>query len=218
MFLILKDNNLIFQINVKIFSDDQWSPLQILRYVLIKRQNCDKLGGKKMENETEQKMTRKSIRLKEYDYAQNGYYFITICTKNRKCILSTIENYNERRDLVGATIGRPCSSVICSKLTLIGKTVEKYIKKMKIIYKNIDIDEYIIMPNHIHIILIINEKQKVTISQMIQQLKGIISKELKESIWQKLFYEHIIRCEKEYLQIKQYIQNNPYNWEDDIYN
>lgn len=89
---------------------------------------------------------------------------------------------------------------------------------MKIIYKNIDIDEYIIMPNHIHIILIINEKQKVTISQMIQQLKGIISKELKQSIWQKLFYEHIIRCEKEYLQIKQYIQNNPYNWEDDIYN
>lgn len=164
-----------------------------------------------METETEQKITRKNIRLREYDYAQNGYYFITICTKNRKCILSTIENYNERR-------GDHWSSIICSKLTLIGKIVEKYIKKMKIIYKNIDIDEYIIMPNHIHIILIINEKQKVTISQMIQQLKGIISKELKQSIWQKLFYEHIIRCEKEYLQIKQYIQNNPYNWEDDIYN
>lgn len=164
-----------------------------------------------MENETEEKITRKNIRLKEYNYAQNGYYFITICTRNRKCILSTIENYNECR-------GDHWSSVIYNKLTLIGKTVEKYIKEMKIIYKNIDIDEYIIMPNHIHIILIINEKQKVTISQMIQQLKGIISKELKQSIWQKLFYEHIIRCEKEYLQIKQYIQNNPYNWEDDIYN
>ena len=105
-----------------------------------------------------------------------------------------------------------------NELTKTGKITEKYLNKISTIYKNVTIDEYIIMPNHIHIILIINEKQEVTISQVIQQLKGIISKELKQTIWQKLFYEHVIRCEKEYLKIKQYIQNNPYNWEDDIYN
>ncbi len=154
------------------------------------------------------KITRKNIRLKGYDYAQNGYYFITICTKNRERILSTIK---ERR-------GDHWSSEYSNELTQIGKITEEYLKKIETIYKNVTIDEYIIMPNHIHIILIINDKQRNTVSQIIQQLKGIVSKEIKQSIWQKLFYEHIIRCEKEYLQIKQYIQNNPYNWEDDIYN
>ena len=157
------------------------------------------------------KIKRKNIRLKEYDYAKIGYYFVTICTKNRECILSTIKEQNCCR-------GEHCSSDLLNELTKTGKITEKYLNKISTIYKNVTIDEYIIMPNHIHIILIINEKQEVTISQVIQQLKGIISKELKQTIWQKLFYEHVIRCEKEYLKIKQYIQNNPYNWEDDIYN
>ena len=73
------------------------------------------------------------------------------------------------------------------------------------------------MPNHIHIILIIKNKGEISISKIIQQFKGKITKELKYSIWQKLFYEHIIRNEKEYLKIKEYIINNPLNWEKDMY-
>ena len=73
------------------------------------------------------------------------------------------------------------------------------------------------MPSHIHIILIIHKKEKNSISKIIQQFKGMVTKDLGYSIWQKLFHEHIIRNEKEYLKIKQYIINNPYNWENDKY-
>ena len=73
------------------------------------------------------------------------------------------------------------------------------------------------MPNHIHLIIGINKKGKTNISNIIQQLKGIISKSIGKSIWQKSFYEHVIRNEKDYYIIKEYIQNNPDNWEKDKY-
>ena len=148
---------------------------------------------------------RKRLRLKNYDYSQAGYYFITICVKNRENILSKIEN-------VGSSNARPKNI-----LTEEGKVIEKHIKEIEIMYQNIVVDEYIIMPNHIHMILIINQKEKVTISRIVQQLKGKITKKLKYSVWQKLFYEHIIRNEKEYLLVKEYIKNNPYNWKNDTY-
>lgn len=71
------------------------------------------------------------------------------------------------------------------------------------------------MPNHIHMLIEINKQYKNSISTIIQQLKGKVTKEIGYSIWQKLFYEHIIRNEKEYLKIKEYIINNPINWNDD---
>ncbi len=73
------------------------------------------------------------------------------------------------------------------------------------------------MPNYIHILLLINYKTETTISKIIKHLKTNISREIKYSIWQKLFYEHIIRNEKEYLKIKEYIQNNVINWQTDKY-
>lgn len=66
-------------------------------------------------------------------------------------------------------------------------------------------------------ILAINRQSNNSISKIIQQLKGKITKEIGYSIWQKLFYEHVIRNEKEYLKIKEYIINNPINWEKDEY-
>ena len=102
-------------------------------------------------------------------------------------------------------------------LTPIGEKVDQYLNKVRNIYLNISIDEYIVMPNHIHIILIIHKKEKNSISKIIQQFKGMVTKDLGYSIWQKVFHEHIIRNEKEYLKIKQYINNNPYNWENDKY-
>ena len=140
---------------------------------------------------------RKNIRLKEYDYSNEGMYFITICTKNRIKLFGEIIETNQM------------------KLTEIGKTVEKSIKILEQIYHNITIDEYVVMPNHIHMIIIINEKNDLTISRIINQYKGRITKKIGCSIWQKLFYEHIIRNEKEYIQIKEYIQNNIANWKED---
>lgn len=146
---------------------------------------------------------RKQIRIREYDYSKAGYYFITICTKNRENILSII---NKCR-------GEHCSSV----LTTIGRIVDEYINNIEKVYKNVKIDEYIIMPNHIHIILIIARENGNSVSKIIQQLKGKITKKISKNIWQKLFYEHIIRNEKEYLEIKEYIINNPIIWDMDKY-
>lgn len=124
-------------------------------------------------------------------------YFITICTKNRIKLFGDIIQTNQ------------------IKLTNIGKTVEKSIKVLGQIYRNITIDEYVVMPNHIHIIIIIKEKNDLTISRIINQYKGGITTKVGYSIWKKSFYEHIIRNEKDYLKIKEYIQNNIANWRKD---
>ena len=141
---------------------------------------------------------RKRIRLQDYDYSEENMYFITICVKDRLQILGKIIEDN-------------------IKLTKEGNIVKQNINKIEQIYKNIIIDEYVVMPNHIHILLLINYKNSVTISQIIKHLKTNITREIKYSIWQKSFYEHIIRNEKEYLKTKEYIKNNVINWRKDKY-
>ncbi len=142
---------------------------------------------------------RKNIRLKYYDYSQKGMYFITICIKNRLELLGKIKNINY------------------IQLTKEGFLAEKYIKNIEQIYKNVTIDEYIIMPNHIHCILIINSKKDISISRIIKQYKMYVSKKIGYSIWQKSFHEHIIKNKQEYFIIKKYIQNNIINWKNDIF-
>ena len=142
---------------------------------------------------------RKNIRLKDYDYSQEGMYFITICTENRIEILGKIKNES------------------CIKLTKQGTIVRDYIKKIEEIYKNTIIDEYVVMPNHILMNIQITKNNKVPISRIIKQYKMYVSKKVGYSIQQKLFYEHIIRNEKEYYKIKNYIQNNVVNWKKDKY-
>ena len=141
---------------------------------------------------------RKKIRLQDYDYSEENMYFITICVKNRVEILGKIIEDN-------------------IKLTKEGNVVKQNINKIGRIYKNVIIDEYVIMPNHIHILLLINYKSSVTISKIIKHFKTNITREIEYSIWQKSFYEHIIRNEKEYLKIKEYIKYNVINCEKDKY-
>ena len=123
-------------------------------------------------------------------------YFITICTKNRVEILGKIINDN----------------LMLSKE---GKIVKNYIEQIEKIYKDTYIDEYIIMPNHIH--LIIKLQEKMDIPRIIKQYKMSVSKDLGYSIWQKSYHDHIIRNEKEYYMIKNYIQCNVINWKQDKY-
>jgi len=158
--------------------------------------------------------TRKPNRLKNYNYSQNGAYFITICTKDRKEILSAIEN---PMATVGASIARPSL-----KLTGVGEIVDKRINEIQNHYENVFVDNYVIMPNHIHLIIRIDNNGRAmlapTISRIIQQFKGVITKEIGNSIWQKLYYDHIIRDEYDYKNIWQYIDENPAKWfEDELY-
>ena len=151
--------------------------------------------------------TRKPNRLKGYDYSQNGYYFITICTINRHELLWCPP--------VGARIARP-------SLSDIGEVVKKAIENISHVYKSIVVDKYVIMPNHIHLILIIcNDHGRAmrapTISTVINQMKGYVSKTIGYSIWQKLFHDHIIRNKVDYQKIRKYIDENPTRWEEDCF-
>ncbi|MFI3205689.1 MAG: transposase [Clostridia bacterium] len=157
---------------------------------------------------------RKSIRLKDYDYSQNGAYFVTICTQNRECLFG---------EIVGANL--------CVRPNNPHKIIEKYIIELKNKYNNIEIDKYIIMPNHIHFILSIHNKtgehigsplhemikwfKTQTTNEYIHGVKNNLFLPFDKHIWQRGYYEHIIRNEKSYNEIWQYIDNNILSWEQD---
>lgn len=151
---------------------------------------------------------RKSIRLKDYDYGSAGVYFVTICTKDRKALF-----WNN----VGATSGRQQET----RLSKYGKVVDEAIHKIPIYYPDVKIDNYVVMPNHVHILLSIEgniDGRPVvapTISRVVKQMKGYVSKQIGHSVWQKSFIDHIIRNEKDYLEHYTYIDNNPLKWEED---
>lgn len=113
---------------------------------------------------------------------------------------------------VGANCVRPLEQLPLSK---IGIVVENEIHKLNTIYENIKVDKYQIMPNHIHLIIFIYEDSNgrtqfaPTISRIIKQFKGSITKQIGFSIWQKSFYDRVIRNEKEYQSVWNYIHNNP---------
>ncbi len=158
----------------------------------------------------EEQKTRKPNRLQEYDYAQPGAYFITICTQNRRSILSQIS--------VGATCGRPDSVILMDA----GKMVERELYRIGEIYENVAVDSYVIMPNHIHMILHIREdggrpQVAPTISRVVKQMKGTVTKKLGRAIWQKGFYDHVIRDAQDYLVKRKYIEENPAKWALDEY-
>ena len=171
-----------------------------------------------------QERHRRSIRLKEYDYSNPNWYYVTICTYDRKNLFGEIKN---------------------SKMILndYGKIVEDEWLKTKELRKNIDLDCHVIMPNHFHGILIIerrdtsrcvptkvNENRKFgemqpgSLSVIMRSFKSAVTKKINElrstpgkEIWQKGFYEHIIRNEKDLYNIRKYIELNPLQWEIDEY-
>ena len=158
---------------------------------------------------------RKKIRLKGNDYASPGYYFITICCKDREKLL-----WINKPD-VGAIINRP--QVELSKY---GQITENAIHEIEKHYRRVTVDKYVIMPNHVHMILIIHSDKdgrliiastNDNISIVVQQLKQQISKQIGLAIWQKSYHDHIIRGEYDYQKIWNYIDVNPMQWEKDCF-
>lgn len=158
---------------------------------------------------------RKPTRLKNYDYSSDGAYFITICTHKRQKILSNI---------VGAIHESPEI-----KLSLNGEIVEKYIKQLEARF-DLKVDKYVIMPNHIHLLIVIETRairesplqKRSTISNAIGYLKMNVSRDVHkigytDKIWQRSFHDHIIRNEGDYLKIWNYIDTNPQKWNEDCF-
>lgn len=151
---------------------------------------------------------RKPNRWKCHDYSSCGSYFVTICTKDK-----------EKMFWVGAPFGRPPKY-----LNEKGIIVENEISKLNNVYPGIvTVDRYAIMPNHIHLLLTIHPDKEgrpqgaPTISRVINQFKGSVSKQIGRSVWQKLFHDRVVRNDDEYYLITQYIIDNPSRWSEDKY-
>jgi len=169
---------------------------------------------------------RKQIRLKNFDYSDAGWYFVTVCTQNREYLFGDIINNK-------------------MSLNQFGKIVNKFWNKIPNHFNNVELNDFQIMPNHIHgIIVIQNIKQFVgakfispetfdnsmgdlkiaptantSLSNIIKWFKSIstinIRKLLHNFRWQKSFYDHIVRNEYDLYRIRKYITNNPINWDND---
>lgn len=159
---------------------------------------------------------RRSIRLPEYNYTQSGVYFITICTHKRQCWFGNISE------------GKV-------KLNHIGYIVAKLWQGCQKRFNYINIDQFIVMPNHFHGILIINNNEHQLSSQrqfskpisgslatIIGSFKSAVTRRINTMrktptppIWQRNYYERIIRNEQELNNVRQYIINNPLKWELD---
>ncbi|MGN1004614.1 MAG: transposase [Oscillospiraceae bacterium] len=154
---------------------------------------------------------RKPNRLRDYDYSQPGAYFVTICTRGRENIFW--------RENVGADIirlGTPAGDL----LSRYGKIAECAILAISDHYTGVTVDQYVVMPNHLHILVRISETggrliAAPTLSTVIGQLKRHVAKQIGQPIWQRSFYDHIIRNEDDYRTIWEYIANNPAKWTED---
>lgn len=163
---------------------------------------------------------RKNIRLKNYDYSQSGYYFITICTHNKSNIFGTI---------VGAIQESPETARML--LNDNGLIIKSVVEKLSERFPDISIDNYVIMPNHIHMIVIVSDKpsshesppsKRSLLSQVIGFFKMNTTKQIRVAngnidVWQRNYHDHIIRDDNEYPKIYEYIETNPVKWELDMY-
>ena len=179
---------------------------------------------------------RKHPRLKGCDYSQNGAYFITFCVKGGHEMLGTIVG---RDVLIAPCVPPPitdsskCTAnhddiiAPCVQLSEYGIIVDKHIKIVSNLHKGLFIDKYIIMPNYIHMIIVLenighgamktSRPTNAIIPSIIRSLKGMITKEVGFSLWQTSYHDHIIRNEAEYYRIWKYIDENPVRWQEDCY-
>ena len=163
---------------------------------------------------------RKTVRLHGFDYASGGGYFVTLCASERHSLFGRIEE----------------ALVVLSR---IGEIVQRCWLELPRHFPTVMVDEYTIMPNHVHGILFLTEDETGTacraptreefgkpapasLSTIIRSLKSAVTREaradgfiMNESIWQRGFYEHVVRSESELEEVRKYIFNNPAQWEFD---
>ena len=143
--------------------------------------------------------SRKNIHLKQSVYEENGLYFITICTRDKQCLLGFIED-----DFLHPTET--------------GNIVTEEIHALENSRPGLTIPQFVVMPNHIHL-LVARERTargKIpTLERFIGMLKANVTKRCGASIWQRGYYDHIVRTENDLVQIREYIRNNPRKWELD---
>ena len=172
---------------------------------------------------------RRTIRLRDYDYSQSGAYFLTICIQDRECLFGNVVNGE-------------------MQLHEAGKAIQKWWDETAIKFKNIELDESVVMPNHFHGVIFIvgadlrvcpdinnDDKNKgehtgsplhkivqwfktMTTNEYIRGIKLFDWSPFNGKLWQRNYYEHIIRNDAEMNRIREYILNNPLQWDSDSEN
>jgi len=162
---------------------------------------------------------RRSIRLAEYDYASEGLYYVTLCTYDRRHILGKVKEGE-------------------MNLSSIGEMVQKGWRELPRYDPRISLDESIVMPNHLHGIIVIDRNglefhcgrargpaptnDPLSLPDLMQRFKSWTTRQyldtnpsLRGLLWQRNYYEHIIRNDTDLSRIREYIRTNPQNWDDD---
>ena len=160
---------------------------------------------------------RKRLRLPGWDYSSEGTYFLTMCTQNRKPILSQI-------------VGRGILDAPEVRLYRYGVCVQETIQFIANHNPHMVIHNWVIMPNHLHILLSLPPKPgqgnsasgmprptDSVISKMVSSLKRYTNRKAGADLWQTGYYDHIIRDEQDFIRRWQYIDNNPAAWLEDKY-
>ena len=143
--------------------------------------------------------TRKPTRIAGFDYSSANCYFITICAYNHRCIFGTPDRLNE-----------------------LGEIVKKHIQNIPIYYQGVSVDHFVVMPNHVHLILKLDGSDKTAVPQIIALFKTGATKEIRRKfpdvlVWQRSFHDHIIRNKESYEKIWNYIDGNPQCWDKDCF-
>jgi len=165
---------------------------------------------------------RRSIRLQGYDYSQGGAYFVTLCAQDRECLFGEIVN--------GEMLLNDAGRIVANSWEWLAEQ-----------YDHVSLDEYVVMPNHAHGIIVITDDcrggsrtaptrtaptgKRKPIGRLIGAFKTVSTKRINElrenagtKLWQRNYWEHIVRNEPELNRIREYIHNNPAQWEDDSLN
>ncbi len=150
---------------------------------------------------------RKCIRLQEYDYSTPGAYFVTICTINRQPILSKI------------FVGQGLAPAVV-RLSDYGRMAQQQLMNIPRRFPNIQIDNYVIMPNHIHILFSVKECtclcDRASVIDAVRVFKSITTRMCRcGKVFQTSFYDHIVRNQEDYDAVWTYIDNNPTKWKLD---
>ncbi len=155
---------------------------------------------------------RKPNRLKDYDYNQNGGYFITFCTKDRKPLLGSI------------VVGGGVLDAPHVELTPAGQIVDQYIRDLEQYYPWLTVETSVIMPNHVHLLLLVQDgppgtsaPTNMAIPRVLSALKRFTNRDCGTQLWQRGYFDHLIRDENDFLLHWDYIQTNPGKWAEDEY-
>jgi len=153
---------------------------------------------------------RKSIRLKAYNYKNEGLYFITLCAEKRQAYFSTV---------VEGVLSLNC----------VGEMIEKEYLTLENRFPSIRLHEYVIMPNHMHFIVEIHTNDGISLGDVVGAFKSLTTYRYIENVktndwirfdkrlWQRNYYEHVIRNDESYHTLLTYIANNPLQWKDDMF-